>query len=379
METTDPEAQGADGASAARAASLRFPCARCGAALAWDPDADALACAHCEARVPVPRSDATIVERTFAEAGGAARGLGLARRTARCRRCGAATSFDEVATAGSCAFCGDAQVLEETASRNALRPESLVPLDVGRARVEREFRAWLGRRWFRPSALRRASVDQAVGLYVPFWSFDASVRSRWAAESGTYYQVPQVTTEIVHGRPVVRTRMVTKVRWRPASGERADRYDDLLVHASRGLSSELARELGTWDTSALVAYRPEYLAGWRAEEYAIDLEQGWAEALARIESSQRARCAGDVPGDTHRALRVENEVRDPRWKLVLLPLWSLSYRWRGETYAVLVHGQSGRVVGRAPISWAKVAAAVLAVGAAVLVALALAAAFGALR
>ena len=377
METSDPDP--ASALDAPGAATLRFPCAGCGAALAWDPDADALVCSHCDARVEVPRSDATIVERTFAEAGAAARGLGLARRTARCRRCGASTSIDEVATALACAFCGDAQVLEGSENRNALRPESLVPLDVGRARVEREFQAWLGRLWFRPSALRRARIDEAVGVYVPFWSFDASVRSRWAAESGTYYQVPEAYTAIVQGRRIVRTRMVTKVRWWPSCGERADRWDDLLVHASRGLSPELARELGAWDTGALVPYRPEYLAGWRAEEYAIDLEQGWADGLARIEAGQRARCAGDVPGDTHRALRVENEVGDRRWKLVLLPLWSLTYRWRGETYAVLVHGQSGRVVGCAPISWAKVAALCAAVAAAVLAALAFAAAAGLLH
>jgi hypothetical protein len=46
---------------------------------------------------------------------------------------------------------------------------------------------------------------------------------------------------------------------------------------------------------------------------------------------------------------------------VLLPVWSLTYRHGGQTYAVLIHGQSGRVVGDAPYSWVKIAALVAAI------------------
>ena len=62
---------------------------------------------------------------------------------------------------------------------------------------------------------------------------------------------------------------------------------------------------------------------------------------------------------------MRTELGEPRWKHVLLPIWSVSYRFRGETYAVLVHGQSGRVVGKAPWSPVKIALAALAVGVAV--------------
>ncbi|MEM8710331.1 MAG: zinc ribbon domain-containing protein, partial [Planctomycetota bacterium] len=88
----------------------------------------------------------------------------------------------------------------------------------------------------------------------------------------------------------------------------------------------------------------------------------------RIEQSQRRRCAGDVPGDTHRALKVRNEISDVRWKHVLLPMWSVTYQFRGKPYAVLVHGQSGRIVGHAPYSWVKILLAVLAVAVAVAIA-----------
>ena len=113
-------------------------------------------------------------------------------------------------------------------------------------------------------------------------------------------------------------------------------------------------------------YRPDYLAGWRAEEAALDLDAAWARAAAEIVDDQTRRCAADVPGDVQSDLSVDTQLGEPRWKHVLLPIWSVSYRFRGRTYAVLVHGQTGRVKGEAPYSAVKVGAAALAVAAGVL-------------
>lgn len=342
------------------AANERFPCKQCAAPMRWDPDADALACDYCGARVPVPRGEGLIVERPLADAGQAARGLGLETRVARCANCGAQVAYDGRATATECVFCGSPQVLEQESNRNALRPESLVPLDVGRETVERSFRAWVGGLWFRPDALRKLREFRAIGVYVPFWTYDARVHSDWSADAGYYYYVQVPTVVLVNGKPQMQMRTERRVRWEPAWGARDDAYDDLLVHASRGLPAGLAAKLGTFDLSKLVPYRPEYLAGWRAEEYALDLATGWNSAQERIVAEQRSRCSGDVPGDTQRNLRVHDRISDVRWKHVLLPLWSLTYTHDGRSYAVLIHGQTGRVVGDAPYSWVKILLFVLA-------------------
>jgi hypothetical protein len=76
---------------------------------------------------------------------------------------------------------------------------------------------------------------------------------------------------------------------------------------------------------------------------------------------------------------VRNHVTDVRWKHVLLPIWSVAYRYGGKTYPVLVHGQTGRVVGRAPLSWAKILLLALVVAALVLAVLAVAALSGTTR
>lgn len=339
---------------------LEFPCSNCGADLRWDPTTDALSCEHCGHTEPIPREGGTIVERALADAGSAARGLGLALRSARCGECGAQVTFDATSTAEVCVYCGSPNVLAQESNRNAIRPESLVPLDQSRADVEQRFRRWLHKLWFRPSELKKTKRFDAVGIYVPFWTFDARVHSDWWALAGHYYYVTRSYTVRVNGRTQMRTRRVRKIRWVPASGARNDVYDDLLVSASKGLREDLVQRLGGFATDALVPYRPEYLAGWRAEEYQLDLEQAWDRGRGRIEERQRDLCGGDVPGDTYSNLRVTNRIADVRWKHVLLPIWSVQYRYGGKTYTVLVNGQSGRIVGKAPWSWIKIAGAVAA-------------------
>lgn len=353
-----PPTQPADAEQALRPSanrSVEFPCSNCGAGMRWEPDLDALGCEHCGHRVEVPRGDRTIVERSLEEAGEAARGLGVATLVASCQTCGARVAFDERETARACVYCGSASVLGQEANRNALRPESLVPLDIGAERVRQVFREWIGGLWFRPAALRRTSRFRARGVYVPFWTFDARVHSEWSADAGTYYWDEETHVVRVNGRAKLATRRVQKIRWRPAWGERDDAYDDLLVNASTGLRGDLVRKLGAYDTKELVPYEPHYLAGWSAEEYGVDLSEAWEQGRSEIESLQRARCAADVPGDTHRNLRAQHAIRDVRWKHVLLPVWSLQYEFRGKTCTVLVHGQSGRCVGDAPYSWVKIA------------------------
>lgn len=356
----------------AESRNIEFPCDRCGADMAWNPDEDALSCEFCGNRVEVPRQEGTILERRLEEAPSAKRGMGVELRVAGCDTCGARVTFDGKATADVCVYCGSPNVLEQEANRNAIRPESVVPLDVGRQQVEANFVKWIRGLWFRPNALKKTKKFHAVGIYVPFWTFDASVHSDWSADAGYYYYVTQTYTTTVNGKRVTRTRQVRKVRWRPAWGARDDHYDDLLIHASKGQPAGLVRELGEFDTKGLVPYKPEYLAGWRAEEYGVDLEAGWEAGRAQIAATQERRCSGDVPGDTQRNLHVSNRISEVRWKHVLLPIWSLQYKFRGKTYTVLVHGLTGKIVGKAPLSWVKILLLVLSIAAAILIAVVLA-------
>jgi ribosomal protein S27E len=343
----------------------RFRCPGCAANMTYDAATRAMACAFCGASVAIGGQGErrSIVEHDLEKGlATAARGYGVEVRRSRCQGCGAVVSFGSEQTATRCDFCDAPTVLAEASLRQVLRPESLVPFAIDREAARQAFGGWLGKLWFRPGDLRKlAAVTEAHGVYVPYWTFDCQVDSSWTADSGTYYWVTQRYTVRVNGRSETRTRRVRKIRWRPAWGERCDHHDDVLVCASRGLPAELAARLDTFDTRQLVPWQPAYLAGWKAEEYAVELNDGWTIARGRIEDVQERRCAGDVPGDTHRFLRVNSRFSAQTYKHVLLPVWVAAYRYRDRVYQFLVNGQTGEVEGKAPWSLAKIALASLLV------------------
>lgn len=342
-----------------------FPCSTCGAKLEYDASVQAMRCPYCGSQQAIRVEHANIREIPLEE------GFRLARRgldtpvvAVDCQECGATVNVAPHERTVECTFCGSFKILPHEADPNLIRPESLVPFQVDRNAAIQSFRAWLNELWFRPSDLKSAStVEHLVGVYVPFWTFDADAHSNWTADAGYYYYETKTYTVVVNGRTETRTRRTRHTRWVPASGQRNDHYDDELVCASKGLPPEMIPEIATFDTKRLVPYQPHFLAGWRAESYAIDLFNAWKHAQSRIEFEQRKRCSRDVPGDTYRDLRVNTTLYNVTFKHILLPIWIATYRYRGEPYRFLVNGQTGKVVGSAPYSWVKIVLFVLVVAA----------------
>jgi DNA-directed RNA polymerase subunit RPC12/RpoP len=348
-----------------------YRCSQCGGEMNYDAGTRSMVCGHCGSATAIPDSEGhrAIVEYDLEHglAMSRARGYGTEVRTTQCQECGASVSFAGATTATQCDFCGSSQVLEQDENRNVLRPESLVPFQVEREDAQQKFSGWLKGLWFRPSDLKhKARVAEMSGVYVPYWTFDAAVRSDWTAQAGYYYyETESYTEKDANGNLVVKTRQVRRVRWEPAWGSRRDQFDDVLVCASGGLPKDLAGRLQTFDTTALCPYDPSYLSGWKAEEYAVELNDGWKQAVDHMESEQERRCRSDVPGDTQRFLNVVNHFAGETFKHILLPIWISAYRYKDKTYRFLVNGQTGEVTGKAPLSVIKITLFILALLAAI--------------
>ncbi len=338
-------------------------CQNCGAQVIFDPPSQKLKCSHCGTgrEVPPDPNVSAVVEHPLADGLSlATKGLGVNQtdepKVSRCQECGANVVFAGGKLAAKCTFCGSAKVLLQSENVNAIRPESLLPFAIDKPSANKLFGTWLGKLWFRPSDLKLlAKVQEVNGVYVPFWTFDAHAESRWRAEAGHwYYETEEYETQ-ENGETVTRERKVRRTRWQSASGSRADDYDDVLVCASKGLPRDLAAKIRTFNTHELRPYAPGFLAGWSAEEYAVDLEAGYVEAEQIMAIEQQKRCDSDVPGDEHRGLQVDSRFFDQTWKHMLLPLWIAAYRYNDKVYRFLVNGQTGEIVGKAPWSVVKIA------------------------
>ena len=193
------------------------------------------------------------------------------------------------------------------------------------------------------------------GIYVPYWTFDADTKSSYAGQRGTvYYETKSVVRD--GKRQNVR---VAKVRWQSVSGRVARFFDDVLVLASRALPKRYTDGLAPWDLSPLEPYRVEYLAGFRAEAYSIELEDAFGEARGHMDRMIERDVRFDIGGDRQRVGQVDTDIRDLTFKHILLPVWLAAYKYRGKSFRFVVNGRTGKVQGERPYSPIKIAIAVV--------------------
>ncbi len=346
-------------------AEHRFPCDQCGADLRFDPGGGRLVCDFCgntrQIEADTPAGDA-LRELDFKAA--LATELPAAEtaelRTVTCPNCGARFEFAPDTHAAECPFCATPVVIDTGRSR-IVKPRGVLPFAVPETGARAAMNNWLGKLWFAPSGLREYARKgrRMQGIYVPYWTFDADTRSRYRGERGTVYYVTRTVRR--NGKTV--SERVQKVRWRPVSGQVARWFDDLLVLASRSLPRNYTDGLEPWDLAGLEPYNPEYLAGFRAEAYTVDLEQGFAIAREKMDRVIRRDVRFDIGGDRQRIHDIQTQISDVTFKHILLPVWMAAYRYRGKTYRFVVNGRTGRVQGERPWSAVKIVLAVLLVAA----------------
>lgn len=338
----------------------QFPCPACGGTTAFNAKQQALVCEHCGHAEAIEGPDHEILEYDLLSAlDQAPTGKRRAEvREVKCTTCGAQVEVAPDQTALKCGYCDQPVVLVEDDPERIL-PESLLPFEISRDIAKRRLRSWLKSRWFRPNDLAgEADLHRLRGRYVPAWTYDAQTDSHWTAMAGYHYWDTEWYTDSDGNS---RTRQVRRTRWVPASGTYEHYFNDWLVFATRALPDHLIDDLGRWKLSGLQPYDAKYLAGYEAERYQIDLGGGWDRARKGIAADIRTACARRVPGDTHRALRVRTSYSAMQWKHLLLPLWVVAYRYSGKTYRIVINGQTGKVDGEAPLSWAKILGLVLCI------------------
>ena len=336
----------------------QFPCTQCGAKVEFAPGTDALACPYCGNHVEIAASDQAIEEHDFLEAASASLGDGAETEevsSVRCQSCAALVEPSPSHEAFPCPYCGSS-IVATAKSQRLLKPQALLPFKIPRGRATELFRSWIIGLWFAPNALKQMArlEGRLQGLYTPYWTYDADTVSRYTGQRGDNYTVTRTRTVTRDGKRVTETYQDTEIRWRPASGTVRRDFDDMLVCGSKSLPRDLAEALEPWDLGNLTPYADEYLSGFLAERYQIDVKGGWIRATERMDDVIRHDVERDIGGDHQRIHSLDTRHSEITFKHVLLPMWICSYRYRDKIYRFLVNARTGEVQGQRPWSWVKI-------------------------
>ena len=311
-------------------------CTRCATAF---EDGD-LRCAICGLVAPPP--DARPAGRPWAQ-------------VLRCSECGAAVGFSAQAQAPRCGFCAATMAIEQPIDPIE-EAERQLPFTVDRAAAQAALRGWLTTRgWLAPRALASEAVLESLRpLSWAAWLVNARARVAWTADSDEGAQ---------------------RSAWAPHAGETSLEFRDIVVPASRGLRAVEARLLIPYYdlASAVVIDRapgdakamavapgpmldaapaiPEPVA----ERFDAQRSSARRHVQARIEALAKVQIEPRIPGRRYRNVHVACLLERQTTDRIALPAWILAYRYRGDPYRAIVHGQRAEVVfGRSPVDWTKI-------------------------
>lgn len=274
-----------------------------------------------------------------------------------CTGCGARVVFEGSALSCMCSYCDSPMVDEQRALPSF---DAVVPFRVPQRGAIEQLRTYLDSRRFAPAVLREVRVHARGlrGVLVPFWVYEGVVRSEYRAKIGLHWYR---TEKYKDAEGKQQTREVRETEWFPLRGSAARQVEDHVVSASIGLPEREALSLAPFDLGWSSSYDPRLLSGFEAELPTVAESEAQRTAIDELREAEAARILRELlPGDVNRVDAIDSRIEVASRRLVLLPVWVGTYRQGDVVLRLLVNGQTGKVVGRVPVSKAKIATLVLA-------------------
>lgn len=330
----------------------QFHCPTCGSEMPFTPTAQTLKCTHCGFEKHVPQTMGDVREIPFSEFVDLAKVpqkiLSGAEVERRCDGCGAMVMFSATTATDDCPFCGAHLDNPVETAQPMIEPGGVLPFAIPEPDARLRFKKWVSSRWLAPGSFyRMAELNKVRGLYVPFWTYDATSWSFYTGQRGDAYWVT-----VGHGKNRRRER---RIRWTTVSGRLDHWFDDVLVCGSHSLPEKLVRNLEPWDLVSIQPYAPSFLSGFRSERYQVGADEGFVLARLEMDNVIRQLICRQIGGDEQRISSVQTQVDNVTFKYILLPVWLAAYRYNDKTFRVLINARTGEVQGQRPWSTAKIA------------------------
>ncbi|MEO3945301.1 TFIIB-type zinc ribbon-containing protein [Gorillibacterium sp. CAU 1737] len=314
---------------------LEYKCPNCGSGMVFDSATGMLSCPSCGRKDNIEQLTEPVKKQVFED---------KEIKEYHCTSCGAVLVTEPETSATTCSFCGSAVVLSDRLS-GALAPALVIPFAISKNEAMQAFKKWCRRGLLTPRGFMTADrIKSVTGIYVPFWLYDLNHRVEahgQATRVRSYVKGEYQYTETQHYE-IYRKVQANFVR--------------LPVDASAKMNDGLMDKLEPFPYQELKEFKTPYLAGYLAEKYSYDDEELLPRAQGKVRPYIESYVSSTVTGYTTASLidyRIDTEVDLADY--VLLPVWMVAYDYNRAEYTFAMNGQTGKVVGKPPISKGKVA------------------------
>ena len=324
--------------------SLHYKCPSCGAALTFDPEKQALVCEHCGTEQKI-EFDSDVKERSFEELFSAEGWKGDVK-VIQCQNCGVREVLQKNQISATCPFCGSASVVEKD-EMPGVKPDTVIPFKIDEEVAKKSCIKWLKGRFFSPSAFKKnIKLNGLKGCYVPVWTFDSDCLASYSGRLGR----TRTRTVVINGK----TTTQTYVEYFYVSGQMDGFYNDIYVSGSSSVNQKFVGKVQPFDINEYVRYDDKFLAGFMANHYDVQPLDAWKNAEQRIRNDFQTRIMNRYGASHVDFLDIKLSHVSKSFKYLMLPLYISAVKYKNKVYNQYTNGQTGKVAGKAPLSWLKI-------------------------
>lgn len=325
-----------------------YKCPCCGGAINFDTSAQKMKCPYCDAEFEVEEfkeyvkelSEETEQKITWeSEAGSEWQESETAgMKVYTCESCGGEVVADENTVAAQCPYC-DNNVIMQGGMSGVLKPDYVIPFKLDKKAAKEKYKKHLSNKRLLPKCFKTENhIEEIKGIYVPFWLYSADSKGK------VRYKATRVRTWSSGSYRYTKTSFYSVTRGGDMS------FTNIPVDGSSKMPDDLMESLEPYRFEDAVDFETAYLAGYLADKYDVDAEEGTARVNERIQKSMENEFKKTVNGyatvtTEHTAMELSNSSA----KYALYPVWLLNTKWKDKTYVFAMNGQTGKFVGDLPV------------------------------
>jgi len=322
---------------------IHYKCPNCGSDMAFDSESGKLACESCGRLDDIEKFPKEFISNAFSENEAV---------EYHCKNCGAVIITDKDVTATTCSFCGAGVVLADRLSGD-FAPAKVIPFTISKEEAMKAFKTWCKNGLLTPKGFMTADrIKSITGMYVPFWLYDLNsnaVIDAICTKVRSYSRGEYIYTETTY-YDVYRNINLNYLR--------------VPVDASEKMNDNLMDKLEPYDYNDLKDFNTPYLAGYIAEKYNYDDKQLFSRVKSRIDNYVESYIRSTISQYNTTSYKNKNiDIRQKNAYYTLLPVWMVCYDYNKSEHIFAMNGQTGKVVGKPPLSYKKVAAWFAGIGA----------------
>ncbi|MDX8044640.1 TFIIB-type zinc ribbon-containing protein [Gracilibacillus sp. S3-1-1] len=314
---------------------LHYKCPSCGSDMRFDSESGRLSCDSCGRHEHIDTYEDDYITQQFEED---------EAKEYHCKNCGAVVLTDADTTSTSCSFCGAGVVLADRLT-GKLAPTMVIPFTISKDEAMQAFKKWCKNGRLTPKGFMTANrVKGITGMYVPFWMYDLE----------NDVEVEATATKVkTYRRGDYR---YTETRYYDVYRDIDVNYLKVPVDASEKMNDELMDKLEPYHYNELKDFKTPYLAGYLAEKYNYTDKELFGRVKEKIKTFIDSYVASTISGYSsvqykHKDIR----TRQRKSYYVLLPVWMVYYDFDKQEHTFAMNGQTGKIVGKPPLSYGKAA------------------------